>query len=38
MKKLSILIGVLFMPLLINAQEYKIAKNSGRLEIHLGKV
>lgn len=38
MKKLFILIGVLFMPLLINAQEYKIAKNSGRLEIHLGKV
>lgn len=26
------------MPLLINAQEYKIAKSTGRLEIHLGKV
>lgn len=26
------------MPLLINAQEYKVAKNSGRLEVHLGKV
>lgn len=38
MKKLFILIGVLFMPLLINAQEYKVAKNSGRLEVHLGKV
>lgn len=38
MKKLLILIGVVALPLLTNAQEYKVAKNSGRLEIHLGRV
>ncbi len=38
MKKLIIWYGVIFMPLWTFAQEYKIAKNSGRLEIHLGKV
>lgn len=38
MKKLLIVIGAVFTSLVINAQEYKIAKSSGRLEINLGKV
>lgn len=36
MKKLLIVLALI--PWLSNAQEYKVAKNSGRLEIHLGRV
>jgi len=40
MKKKSIVIGVLVLlgAVLVQAQEFKVSKNSGRLEIHLGKV
>src|SRR3954468_3003693 len=40
MKKITIIITVLtfFTTAFVHAQEFKIAKTSGRLEIHLGKV
>lgn len=38
MKKIIIAIGMTLLPWLLKAQEYKVAKNSGRIEIHLGKV
>lgn len=36
MKKLVMMIALI--PVLVRAQEFKVAKNSGRLEIHLGRV
>src|SRR5258706_14601592 len=38
MNKLIIALVAMFFSVQAGAQEYKIAKNSGRLEIHLGKV
>lgn len=38
MKKLLTVSMVLMLPLMLKAQEFKVAKNTGRLEIHLGKV
>lgn len=38
MKKLIAGVGILLMPWMLQAQEFKVSKNSGRLEIQLGKV
>ena len=38
MKKLLIMIGIGMIPMLGIGQEFKVAKNTGRLEVHLGKV
>ncbi|MEQ8424481.1 MAG: DUF4097 family beta strand repeat-containing protein [Cyclobacteriaceae bacterium] len=37
MKKILIVCGALLMPFFLKAQEYKVSKNSGRLEVHLGR-
>jgi len=38
MKKLLVMLGVGLMPWMMKAQEFKVAKNTGRLEVHLGRV